>query len=44
MNSVQNQQINNNTIPNEQLEEVVLPDVFAIKKFVENIFEYLPAS
>jgi len=44
MNNVQNEQLNNkNAVSTEQLEEVILPDVFAIKKLVENMMEYLPA-
>ncbi len=46
MKSIQKEQLNNTNklAPNEQVEEVVFPDVFAIKKLVEKILENLPAS
>ena len=46
ISGVQHEQLNNlnQDAPNEQVEEVIFPDVSAVKNVVEKILKYLPAS
>ena len=46
LSAVQNEQLNNakNISTQEQVDEVFLPDVFAIKNLIEKVLENLPAS